>query len=246
MGKFSLVIPWGWNQDSYRTRALSFVTRRYHYLYPQAEIILGRPSRDTAFNRSEAILEGASRATTDIVVAVDADSYVPLDQALRNVGDHGWALPHRWMRRLSATSTYEVLTGNLQLGPELELSQDNPRDSVPYRASPTGTAIVIERDLLFAVPPDVRFVGWGQEDTAWNIALVVLQGRPWKGDADLYHLWHPEPERQNRVIGSEASKALLSRYQQCRQDRGRMRALVDESKGLWNAQRICAPHGENS
>ncbi len=88
-------------------------------------------------------------------------------------------------------------------------------------------------DLLEFTPPDVRFVGWGQEDDAWACALKGLVGPPMRGAHDLWHLWHTPQERMSRSEGNEAGVELVNRYGRVRSDRAALRALVDESKQFW-------------
>lgn len=110
----------------------------------------------------------------------------------------------------------------------LPLSTDNPQDSKPYRGKETGTLVVLRRDILASVFPDPRFVGWGQEDLAWSLALRTLHGPPWRGTDDLVHLWHPAQPRMNRVVGTPQNLDLYRRYQRANRNRGRMAALLEE------------------
>jgi hypothetical protein len=63
---------------------------------------------------------------------------------------------------------------------------------------------------------DSRFVGWGQEDESWAYALQTLAGQPWRGAADLFHLWHPTPPRVERRRGSIEGWRLMKRYRKAR------------------------------
>ena len=58
------------------------------------------------------------------------------------------------------------------------LSPNLPLEEDPYPGNPTGTLLVIPREMVLDVPPDVRFKGWGQEDEAWGGALKRLVGNP--------------------------------------------------------------------
>lgn len=186
------------------------------------------------FNRSLALLRGAAIWSHDGYIFADGDCWTEaaaLHEAIQMAKEHGWSVPHKLIHRLSADSTKLIFQGKDWRG--LPLSTDNRRDARPYRGNECGTLVCMTREVLMAVPPDVRFVGWGQEDEAWAFALRTLVGPPWRGDADLIHLWHPPQPRQDRRVGSPAGAKLLHRYRQAQGQKRKMRALIDESKELW-------------
>lgn len=222
----AVVIPWRAGCE-WRERALAWVTSRYQAAFPDAEVVLGACAHGGAFNRSQAILDGATKTFADVIVVADGDCWSDgLPAALDGVFDAGWAVPHRLVHRLSCDSTDRVLAGDEWRG--LPLSDDNAQDAKPYVGNETGTLVAVHRDVLNEVPPDRRFVGWGGEDQAWAIALNTLVGKPWRGTADLVHLWHPPQPRLNRVVGNQANRALYRRYIAARGNRQRMRELLDE------------------
>jgi hypothetical protein len=89
--------------------------------------------------------------------------------------------------------------------------------------------VVLTRGAYDLAPIDPRFVGWGQEDESWALALGCLAGPSWRGTAELWHLWHEPQVRQSRSVGSAASLALHQRYVRARRDPRRMAALVAEA-----------------
>ncbi len=220
----SVVVPWVAG-DPWRAQAWAWVKARF--AETQWEVVTGT-CLDGPFNRSAAILDGARHASGDVFVVADADVWCDPTEAVERATENGWAVPHTLIHRLSKESTVQVLTGSDWRG--LPLSEDNPQDSKPYRGNETGTLVVLARDVLFDVPPDPRFVGWGQEDQAWGMALRTLVGAPWRGPDDLVHLWHPPQPRQSRVVGSSANMDLLRRYQAARRRPDAMRSLVDEAR----------------
>jgi hypothetical protein len=218
----SVVVPWS-PGCPHRERAWAFVRDRY-----DLEVIEGS-SPPGPYNRAAAILDGAAKATGDLLVIADADVFLagPLDESIAHTEQAGWAVPHRLIHRLSRTSTEQVYAGADWHG--LPLSDDNRQDSKPYQGNETGTLLVIRRDVLEQAPPDPRFVGWGQEDNAWGYALRCLIGPPWRGTADLVHLWHPPQPRTSRVTGNPENRALLNRYRQARRSPKRMAELIREA-----------------
>lgn len=221
----AVVIPWS-DGCPQRERALAWVRGRYGQHHPDWPVILGRSSPGP-FNRSEAILEGVRHTEAEIIVAADGDVWCDgLADAVAATAAAGWAVPHGLIHRLSETSTDAVLAGaDWRL---LPLSKDNAQDRRPYRGHEAGTLLVLRRDVLTTAPPDRRFVGWGHEDDAWAMALRTLVGPPWRGDADLVHLWHPPQARQSRRIGNPESLALVRRYEAARNRPDRMRSLIEE------------------
>ena len=223
--KVSVLVPWS-PGCPHREAAWSWVRARYAHNVPDWEIITGEGNTPDGYSRTRAILDAFSRATGDILVVADADVWCDPRQAVAHTAEHGWAIPHTLIHRLSLESTTAVLAGADWRG--LPLSTDNPQDSRPYRGHPTGTLVVLRRDVLASVPPDPRFVGWGQEDDAWNLALTTLAGAPWRGADDLVHLWHPAQPRQSRTVGTDANLALFRRYRNARRRPAVMRALIEE------------------
>lgn len=208
---------WEWAQD------------RYRQAHPDWPVIVGT-SEAEGFSRSQAILDAAGRTDADVLVIADADVWVDnLTETVDQAVEHGWAVPHLLIHRLSQESTGRVL----MLGADwhgLPLSADNPQDRRPYRGNETGTLVVVTREAFNTAPPDPRFTGWGSEDVAWGYALRSLVGPPWRGSDDLVHLWHPPQPRLNRIVGNRWSQQLAARYQRARRNPAVMRRLVEEGQ----------------
>lgn len=222
----AVIIPWR-SGDLARQRALDWVTERYNDAFPAAELILGGCNPDVAFNRCEAILDGARRTSAETLIVADGDCWTEgIHEAVAMVEQGAaWAIPHRMLCRLTEHATEQVLAGA-----RLEDQEDFAER--PYVGFEAGTLFVIRRDVLFDVPPDVRFIGWGQEEQALSLALRCLVAAPWRGKANCFHLWHPPQLRRNRGIGNDANLKLYRRYKVARHISARMRALVDESKAV--------------
>lgn len=211
----------------YRESAWAWVRRRYEETHPGWEIVTGA-SGGGPFSRSQAILDAAQRSHGDVLVVADADVWCDPAPAVEAAAALGWAIPHLLIHRLSRLST-----GHVRLGCDwhgLPLSGDNRQDNRPYKGHETGTLVVLRRDVLFDVPPDPRFVGWGQEDDAWAAALNTIVGKAWRGSDDLVHLWHPAQSRQSRRVGNEAGAKLCRRYRAAQRNATAMRALIEEAK----------------
>lgn len=221
----SVVIPWRAGCE-WRERSFEWARARYAELHPVWELVVGA-SPDGPFSRAAAILDGARQSSGDLIVVADADVWCDPAPSIDLAAERGWAIPHDLIHRLSDESTRLFMGGFDWRG--LELDKSNKQDSRPYRGHETGTLVVLRRDVLFDVPPDSRFVGWGQEDDAWAAALNCLVGPAERGTDDLVHLWHPPQERLSRVIGNPQGRDLWRRYHLARRDPDRMRALIEEA-----------------
>lgn len=221
----AVVVPFG-GDDPHRYLAWGWVRRQFDLHHPSWDVVMGTTDVD-GFSRTQAIRDALTRTDADTIIVSDADIWSDdIQAAVDAVAEYGWAIPHGLIHRLSPESTRLVLDGADWHG--LPLSTDNKQDSKPYRGHEVDTLCVFRRDVLEQVPPDPRFVGWGSEGDAMSLALRLLVGAPWRGDADLVHLHHPPQERMTRIVGNERSKALLARYRGARRNPDAMRALLAE------------------
>lgn len=223
----AVLVPWKPGCE-HREAAWRWVRARYAERFPTWEIIEGT---SVPFSRARGILAALEQTDVEIVVVADADVWCDaIGETVEAVAD-GWAIPHRLIHRLSQESTEKVLEGADWR--RLPLSSDNSQDRRPYVGHPAGTMYATRRDVLVEVPPDPRFLQWGQEDDAHAAALCTLVGQPERGNADVVHLWHPPAERKNRRVGSDENLALMRRYKKCYRHKDAMRALIDEGRLSW-------------
>lgn len=203
MGDVSVLIPFA-SRDAWRQSALEHVVRSY-----QArgwEVVVGTASGE--WRKAVAVEDAAQRASGDVFVVADADCLCDgTADAVQAVTDGAaWAMPHLGVFRLTEAATSAVYDGGH--GDEIE--------EPGYHGKAGGGIVVLPRDTWTEIPLDPRFVGWGQEDHAWAMALTALKGAAVRLRHDLWHLWHPPAPRLNRQIGSEANEALHARYLACR------------------------------
>lgn len=199
----------------HRLKALEFTRKRYPWPVTVAEG--GEP-----WSKGAALRPAIEASSADIIVIADADCWTDgLPAALEAVEQGAdFAIPHRKVYRLSEESTAHYMsTGEVR----------HPFDRRPYTGMAGGGFVVAPRETLLDCPPDPRFVGWGQEDESWALALTCLHGMPWRGDADLIHLWHPPAPRMSRRKGSPESWALYRRYRDAARDPLAMRKLIEEA-----------------
>jgi hypothetical protein len=175
--------------------------------------------------RAADVTPAVEASSADIIVVADADCWTDgIHDAVDAVQRRApWAVPHLMLCRLGPTATDLVLAGGR---PE---DQDEFSER-PYKGHPAGTLFVIPRATYLDLPLDPRFVGWGQEDDAANLCWSLLLGKPWRGTAPLWHLFHEPQPRRSRGIGNDANLQLYRRYKAARHHPDRMQALVNEAK----------------
>lgn len=174
--------------------------------------------------KAQAVMPAVVSSEADLIAMVDADVWIPedgLEEAILAVrGGAAWAIPHRGVHRLDQDGTRAVMAGAPW--------RDQCLVQRAYLGFEGGGCVVAPRENFLSVPLDPRFVGWGQEDESWGMALATLLGRPWRGSAPLVHLWHPPQPRPRRRRGCDASWALYKRYLAANGNRPAMQALIEE------------------
>lgn len=215
----SVVIPFD-SDCPHRTRALEHVSDWWDDNFPEVEQWIGGSTSSEGWVKARHVEFLMGYVRTRYVVIADAD--VTLEQpvwigaAVDNLD--GWAVPHKWVVRWDEPSTQRIYDG---LAPKVQAQP-------PYIGYLGGGMTIMPVDTYRSVPLDPRFVGWGQEDESWALALRCLVGEPWRGRGKLAHLWHPPQQRNSRRWGSEASKALAMQYRDAAGDPDAMRALLAE------------------
>lgn len=221
--RVAVVVPWR-GGCPHRERAWAWVRRRYAERHPDWELVEG--SGPDPWVKAAAVMPVIAESDADVVIVADADVWCnALGKAVVAVRDGSpWAIPHGRLYRLTPEATDAVLDGG---EPDLKRLVEPA-----YFGMPGGGLVVARREQLLEVPMDPRFVGWGQEDQSWGRALTRLAGGPWRGDADLIHLYHPPAPRLTRARGSREGWRLARRYYRARSDRALMQALIDEVKDV--------------
>ena len=212
----AVVIPWR-DGCSHRRRALEFVDGFWSARHPGWPVVYGEHP-DGDWCKAIAVANALDHTSADMLVIADADVYCD-GLAVAVECCQTWAVPHRMLHRLDETATADLYATGAP-GPG--------RTEKPYVGHAGGGIVVIRRDVYESCPLDPRFVGWGQEDDAWAHALTTLFGLPWRGSADLFHLWHPPQERLSRTTGSRDGRILYRRYRNAARSRVVMERLLAE------------------
>jgi hypothetical protein len=205
----------------YRERAWHWLRGRY---VAEGWSVVEASGPPGPWSKGAAVNPAVEASEAEIIVQADADCLTDgLTDAVRAIEDGApWAIPHDLLHRLSEEDTAAVIEG----ADWRRLGLEQPS----YSGIEGGGVVVARRETLLAAPLDHRFQGWGQEDESHAVALTTIAGEPWRGDADLYHLWHPPQKRLTRRRGSRASWELRRRYFAARNDPAAMTSLIEESR----------------
>lgn len=213
MNDVAVLIPFG-NETPWRKLAFEHTKSWYEEALESPRIVTGFDGEPWC--KATAVANALRQTTESVVVVADADSVTPgIKQAVRAVqqGAAAWAVPHLKVYRMSQKATEEIYQG---APPGSLTGQNRWLDQSPYKGYEGGGITVLRRDAYLDCPLDPAFVGWGQEDEAWALALNSLYGPPKRGNGPLYHLWHEKPPRISRYAGSAGSLARLQEYKEAR------------------------------
>lgn len=220
MGDVEVIVPWR-PGCPYREAALNYVRGTY----PEGVSLASGP---WPWCKGRAVMPALERGTSPLVVIADADVFCEgIAEAVSKVRDGApWAMPHGTVHRLTEEATAAVIAGEPWEG------QRHAR--APYEGRWGGGIVIARRETLIDIPLDPRFIGWGQEDLSWSVALHHLAGPAWRGYAPLVHLWHPPQERDTPKRGNMDGWRLWRRYLAARASRDEMRQLVEEAKRAYH------------
>jgi hypothetical protein len=225
LARVQVVVPFRSGGCPHRERAWRWIRERYASFRPEWEVVEG-PAPEGAWCKAAAVNPAVEASEAEIVIQGDADCWTDgLADAVAAVeAGAAWAIPHLKVHRLSEEGTAAVLAGEPWKG--------QPLSQRPYVGFAGGGFLVASREALVAAPLDPRFRAWGNEDESHSYCLNALYGPPWRGEAGLYHLWHPSQERLSRRWGSQENRDLRNRYFKARNDPDAMRALLEEARCL--------------
>lgn len=211
--------------NGHRDRLWKFCQQRWSLFdWP----IVEGASPDGPFNRSAALNQAARDAGDwDVAVVVDAD-VVAHPPAVIDATEIAHAagrmvVSHNDRVMLNRVGTEKILDGYDGSWQQRTMVEQTYTDSV-------SCCVAIPRNVWDAVGgfPEA-FVGWGYEDSAFELAARALTGKPYiRLASTLFHLWHAtSKEAANSSPTRKANAALLDRYRAAADDAAMMRALLD-------------------
>jgi hypothetical protein len=218
----SLIVPY--RAAPNREAAWRWLERYWRTAHPEWEIVLGDGGADP-WSRSEAINDAARRATGDVYVVADADTYPAgredwaIEQALWNAGQ---CFPFAELVHLTHIATMQLVSNDALWVAE------KPSAEAWRWASGSSLFAIRAESFWLAGGFDPRFRGWCYEDVAFSEAVGCLV-EPWvRAEGVVYHLWHPAHEGWVNTSQDAANLALVERYHRARWSPEEMRALVAE------------------
>lgn len=225
--KLSFLIPFR-DADGTRTRAKDWIVARWRHFYPEAEFILEPDDGVDPFCKSMAVNRAAAKATGDVYVILDADSWIEpqwMDLAFEKFAHRvPWVIPIRRSYRLTQQGTEPFLSSD-PTGPLPKLV--NRRIIVEQSGPVAGFCHIVPRQGFEAVGGmDERFRGWGGEDTCFTRALDVVWGRHMQLPGTVVSMWHARP----RGVGGRTWEGQTADHYAIRQELGRRYGAVGRSK----------------
>lgn len=222
----SVIVPWK-TRCGWRRRAWEWASELYRERFPEWQVVPVSDGLRGKWSKTRAAIDGARTAFGDVLVIADGDVWTEgIGAAVEAVREGApWAVPHELVYRFTPEATRSILKG---AEPDISMPTNEP----PYVGEAAGGSVVMTRAVFEECPPDPRFLGWGGEDSAWAVALTTLFGAPWRGNAPLWHLYHPPQRRITRTVGSHENRGLYLTYKAALNDRRRIRALLDEAQAV--------------
>ena len=219
-----------------RTENWQWLEKRWQALLPQAEIVTGT-DEGQPFSKTTAVNDAYSRASGDVFVIADADSWVPIRHVVQSI-DYvlrrqvlvvPWTIAHR----LTAADTTRLR--KMDPATDQPFSQSMRKNVTDYRPSPSTAAmvVVVSREGFERVGGmDPRFRGWGAEDVAFGLACGALLGLTKIILGESYALYHKRPRKDGRRVWENDpghhNIELGERYWQAKGDPEKMTVICSE------------------
>jgi hypothetical protein len=217
-------IPWR-PDNALRTAAFHWNLVRWQFLLPGVPVVVS-DSGPGEFNRARARNNAVGIVDADVVVMADADttllSHRQMEAALQLMYDGArWVLPYCDYYNTTAADT------SLLLARPADAVLERPQEYEHLVTDAVSGVLLIPGHAFDQVRYDERFVGWGYEDNAFQVALDAMIGPHVRMPGAVLHLWHPIPD--DGAFNSPniaANRALFMRYRQARHSPDAMRALA--------------------
>ena len=209
--KISLLVPFN-PSDPQRVRVWNWLRKYWHFNLPGCEIVMGRDKASEGekkpFSKTTAVNDAFRKSTGDIIVIMDADTYIEETvvehcaariRLARKAGVRVWFVPYRQIYRLTRDCTTDVLDSDPKH--PLRFSSPPPAECIEDGA---GSALGHKYGALIQIMPreafemvggmDCRFRGWGGDDVSFMKAVDTLWAVHTNTPNDVLHLWHPKLE----------------------------------------------------
>lgn len=211
-------MPWRDIGDEWRNAACERIVSRYYKILPDAEIILGSDTQEL-FNISEARNNAYRKSCGDVLLFADTDTYIPIGQIAMGIYALGvgapWVIPYGAQRYYNLTR--QQTQAILRQPDPLSLFEPVDPENWDHKITSWSGAVMVTRDAYEAVGGfDEGFIGWGNEDNAFQIAMDIVVGQLQRTDGYAIHLWHPRGAADFSQPFWPQNKERLDRYKVCR------------------------------
>lgn len=159
------------------------------------------------FNKPAAINAARRRATGDVLLVADADTYPGDVRSMVSLLNTPWkrvpwVLPERYVK-LNREATHDAL-----YGPPRPFSEAD-YEWVGRGVSWSAGVVVRASDFDAVGGFDERFSSWGADDVAFALTMNALVGPVERHPCACYHYWHPGAEGRAQSPGQHD---LMYRY----------------------------------
>ena len=203
--KISLLVPFRPNSKrDPRIKTWEWLEQRWSYLLPEAELCVGTDTGGDPFSKSAAVNDAYSKATGDLLVIADADSWVE-PSSLRTGIETASRKEHLvvpWWKsyRLTQKDSESIL----QQQPDVRLPvtremKDRAKDSGPAPDSAAMVLVILRTAFERVGGFDPRFRGWGSEDVSFGLSCWTLLGRNEYCLGEAYALYHARPHAKTEI-----------------------------------------------
>lgn len=220
--KVAVCTPWVDMGCPWRALAKEWTQR--HWDSVGVEVVYGT-SEGEPVNRAAARNDAARKTDADVIVFADADTWIEADAFTLMV--------------LCAADTNRLVHGytrhvKLEKRTTLRLYNGEHVRAGTFVANQPSGVIAVSRELLELIGGhDERFVGWGGEDRAFQLACNAIAGMGSRISGDSYHCWHPnDPARGRATQQKRRNIALAMRYKQAAGNAARLGPLLPRTKEM--------------
>ena len=250
MDKISILVPCTISSfDKQRAENWRWLEAYWKSNLPDSEVVVGVDKRGTPFSKSVAVNDAVRKSTGDILVIIDADSYLAVPSVLRcareirMAEERGWKLwyvPYRNLYRLTEQASRVILDSDPESPPPFPHAppESDIMNTALYQGTPVSRighwygamAQIMSREAFETVGGwDERMRGWGGEDHAAMVAMDTLYA-PHKSLPDtIAHIWHPVMHPEN--VDDRAGKRRLWNNQEATKTNDALSGRYYWSKG---------------
>jgi hypothetical protein len=208
--------PEGW-----RDRLWDFCRPRLEVL--GCEIVVGT-NDETPFRKTAALNDAAARASGDVFLITDTDTWVHPEQVHAAIDSGRWCRAYRIKVKLERAETERALAD-----PDWEFRYDKLGHYERRTGYSGAPPFVVPRHMWEAVGGfDTRIAGWGSEDMCFALSLKALFGPQAPIPGFAVHFWHPRigVSGNDRWPGQQTKNGAFEREYRNARSAEQMRTLI--------------------